>query len=131
MKHADDTVSNLENLETLITTLSKKTGKHHCIQKQFTERAPGQLARHHQKVFNRSSEDQKNKKCDVRERTYLVIFSLTVLHCNSRTPIKDLFSHIQEFTVRNIQPGLETKEAWRECQGLNVEEEPRGQWRWL
>lgn len=37
MKHADDTVSNLENLETLITTLSKKTGKHHCIQKQFTE----------------------------------------------------------------------------------------------
>ena len=21
--------------------------------------------------------------------------------------------------MRNIQPGLETKEAWRECQGLN------------
>ena len=37
MKHADDMISNLENLETLITTLSKRIGKHHCIQKQFTE----------------------------------------------------------------------------------------------
>lgn len=37
MKHADDMISNLENLETLITILSKRIGKHHCIQKQFTE----------------------------------------------------------------------------------------------
>lgn len=37
MKHADDMISNLENLETFITILSKRIGKHHCIQKQFTE----------------------------------------------------------------------------------------------
>ena len=29
----------------------------------------------------------KKQKVYVRERIYLVIFSLTVLHCNSRTPI--------------------------------------------
>lgn len=37
MKPADDMISNLENLETLITTVSKKIGKHYCIQKQYTE----------------------------------------------------------------------------------------------
>lgn len=34
---------------------------------------------------------------------------------------QDLFSLIQESTARNIQHGLETKEACRGCQGL-VEE---------
>lgn len=40
MKPVADMISNLENLETLITTVSKRIGKHYCIQKQYSENKP-------------------------------------------------------------------------------------------
>lgn len=61
---------------------------------------------------------QKTKKSVCQSRELLCHISPLQLF----TVIQDLFPLIQESTVRNIQPGLETKEAWRECQRPGVKD---------
>lgn len=51
----------------------------------------------------------------VRESICFVVFSPGGASLSFKNPRQDLFSLRRELTVRSIQPGPQTKEAWREC----------------
>lgn len=60
----------------------------------------------------------EDKKVYVREGKCFVTFSPFSPSPWLQNAPQELFSLLQEFTVRNIQAVLETKAAWREVRGL-------------